>query len=116
MRFAADENFDGKVLLGLRQRFPDLDLVRVQDTEMLSAPDPVVLAWAAEQERIILTHDIQTMVGDAYARIAAGLSTPGVILVPERLARGLALSELTLIVGAGNAEDFADQVTFIPLS
>lgn len=34
MRFAADENFDGRILEGLRARMPELDIVRVQDTEM----------------------------------------------------------------------------------
>ena len=31
MRFAADENFDGRILQGLQTRLPDLDIVRVQE-------------------------------------------------------------------------------------
>ena len=31
MRFAADENFDGRILDGLKARLPDLDILRVQD-------------------------------------------------------------------------------------
>lgn len=36
MRFAADENFDDRILDGLRVRMPDMDIVRVQDTKMIS--------------------------------------------------------------------------------
>lgn len=32
MRFATDENFDGRILSGLRVRLPDADIVRIQDT------------------------------------------------------------------------------------
>lgn len=34
MRFVVDENFNSKVLAGLRTALPELDIVRVQDTEM----------------------------------------------------------------------------------
>jgi hypothetical protein len=43
MRFATDENFDGRILNGLRARLPDLDIVRVQDTEMYQSPDDKLL-------------------------------------------------------------------------
>ena len=115
MRFAADENFDGSLLKELRKRFPHLDIVRVQDTELYQAPDPAVLQWAAQEERIILTHDVQTLVGDAYARVEQGLSMSGVILVPETLAIGKALDDLEVAIGAGRPDDFKDRVTFIPL-
>lgn len=43
LKLAADENFDGRILRGLLRALPDLDVVRVQDTELASAPDPEVL-------------------------------------------------------------------------
>lgn len=116
MRFAADENFDGKILKKLRLLFPDMDFVRVQDTEMYKQPDPIVLEWAAQEKRIILTHDVQTLVGDAYARVEQGVPMPGVILVPETLGIGKALEDLELLISASDPEEFPDRVTFIPLS
>jgi predicted nuclease of predicted toxin-antitoxin system len=59
MRFAADENFNGTILDALRERLPDMDIIRVQDTDLFGMPDPSVLAWAAEEEHIVLTHDVQ---------------------------------------------------------
>ena len=115
MRFATDENFDGNILKGLRQRLGNLDVVRIQDTELYSAPDPVVLEWAAKENWIVLTHDVQTLVNDAYARIKQGLTMPGVILVPNTLAIGIAIDELEIVMGAGTFDDFQDRVTFIPM-
>jgi hypothetical protein len=116
MRFAADENFDGHILKQLRRRLPTIDVVRVQDTEMYRAADAQVLEWAAKEARIMLTHDIQTMVGEAYNRIEQGLPMPGVLLIPDTLSIGKALDDLELVIGAGNPDDFMDHVTFIPLN
>lgn len=115
MRFAADENFNGDILKQLRERFADLDVVRIQDTTLYQAPDPEVLEWAAQEERIILTHDVQTLVGDAYQRIENGLPMPGVILVPTTLPIGKALEDLEIAIGAGEPSDFESRVTFIPM-
>jgi hypothetical protein len=73
MRFAADENFDGRILTGLRARLPSIDIVRIQDTEMYQAPDDKLLAWLASEGHILLTHDVQTLINDAYVRVKKGL-------------------------------------------
>jgi predicted nuclease of predicted toxin-antitoxin system len=72
LRLVADENFNGDILRGLLLRQPDLDIVRVQDVGLIEAEDPEILAWAAENDRIVLTHDQATMGNHAYERVAAG--------------------------------------------
>jgi hypothetical protein len=115
MRFAADENFDGNILKGLRRRLVDLDIVRVQDTALYQAPDPELLKWTATEERILLTHDVQTIPGYAYERIAQGLSMPGIIAVHRNTPIGTALEELEILIAAGHPEDFENQVIFVPV-
>ncbi|MDK3157340.1 DUF5615 family PIN-like protein [Kamptonema cortianum] len=61
IRFLLDENFNGKIVRGLRARQPDVDMIRVQNTELSDADDPTVLEWAAKEGRILLTHDLDTM-------------------------------------------------------
>jgi hypothetical protein len=56
-RFLADENFNNDLLRALVRRLPDLDIVRVQDTSVAGADDPMPLASAAREGRILLTHD-----------------------------------------------------------
>ena len=43
LRFLADENFDNAIVRGLLRRQPDLDIIRVQDTELSGANDPKVI-------------------------------------------------------------------------
>ncbi len=65
LKYAADENFNGDMLRGLERLIPKLDTVRIQDSEMYQADDPSMLAWAAEEGRIVLTHDYETVIGHA---------------------------------------------------
>ncbi|NET61126.1 MAG: hypothetical protein F6K47_34870 [Symploca sp. SIO2E6] len=69
MRLLADENFNGSILRGLIRRLPDLDVVRIQDVGLIHAEDPTILAWAANEGRILLTHDVATVITYAYERI-----------------------------------------------
>ena len=65
MRFLADENLDNDILRGVRDALDtnsaDFDVIRVQDTKIYPADDLTVLAWAAQEQRILLTHDAKTM-------------------------------------------------------
>jgi predicted nuclease of predicted toxin-antitoxin system len=58
VRWLADENFHYAIVRGLRRRNPAFDIIRTQDAGLVGSEDPVLLAWAAEQGRMILTHDI----------------------------------------------------------
>ena len=115
MRFAADENFNGDLLKGLQARLPDLDIVRVQDTQLYQEPDPKLLAWLAEEARILLTHDAKTMPGHAYDRVQDGLPMPGVVIVRETTTMGHLLDDLETLIGAGSPADFENIVQFVPL-
>jgi uncharacterized protein DUF5615 len=115
MRFASDENFDGRILQGLRARLPDLDIVRVQDTPLYQAPDPELLIWLAAEGRILLTHDVRTMPGFMYERLGKGLSTPGIIEVQRSTPIGQAIDELEVMIGAGTPADFENLVRYIPM-
>jgi predicted nuclease of predicted toxin-antitoxin system len=58
---AADENFNGNIVRGLFRRQPTLDLIHLQDVGLSGAEDAAVLAWAAQEGRALLTHDVSTM-------------------------------------------------------
>jgi predicted nuclease of predicted toxin-antitoxin system len=115
LRFLADENFNGKLLTGLLNALSELDVIRVQDTDKAGSPDPKLLAWAAEQNRILLTHDVQTLAGFAYDRVRAGVPMPGIIEVRISASMGIIIDELVLLITASTAEEFENQVRYIPL-
>ncbi len=115
MRLLADENFHGDILRGLLRVEPKLDIMRVQDTDIYQAADPVVLEWAAKEDRILLTHDVQTMTKHAYDRIKAGLPMPGVVEVRDDLPIGQAIEEILTALFASRPGELANRITYIPL-
>ena len=115
LRLAADENFDQRILNGLRRRLPDLDVVRVLDVGLGSASDPGILEWAAQENRILLAHDVATVTRFAYERAAAGEPMPGVFEVPQRLHIGRAIEDLLLLATASEAGEWDGQVRYLPL-
>ena len=60
LRLAADENFNNNIVRGLLRQRPGLDIVRIQDVGLSGADDPTVLEWAAQEGRVLLTHDAST--------------------------------------------------------
>lgn len=115
MRVLADENFNGQIVRGLLRRCPDLDLVQVEQVGLAAADDPVVLEWAAAQNRIVLSHDVQTLPGFAYERVRSGLRMTGVVEVPQWLGIGRAIDDILLIVAASTSTGWENQVIFLPL-
>lgn len=69
LRFLADEDFNRRIQRGL----PLLDIVRVQDVGLITQSDTKVLQWAANENRIVLTHDVTTMSKYAFDRVTNGL-------------------------------------------
>jgi len=115
LRFLADENFNGDIVRGLLRRQPDLDLVRVQDVALPTYDDPGVLTWAAQHQRIVLTHDRATMPDYAYARLGSGAPMPGVFIFNDRFPVGDAIAELLWIASCSEAGDWDGRVVYLPL-
>ena len=115
LRLAADENFRGSIVRGLRRREPNVDIVRVQDAGLLGADDPTVLDWAAREGRILLTHDIATLPDYAYDRIAAGHPMPGVIAVNDTLPHGRVIDDIVLLIECSSQGEWKDQMLYLPL-
>jgi hypothetical protein len=114
VRLAADENFDNDIIWGLLRRRPDLDIVRVQDVGLAGASDPEVLAWAAQEGRIVLTHDKKTLVPYANQRVAAGYRLPGVCMVQATAPVGPAINDILLLLDGTAEEEWEGQERYVP--
>ena len=115
LRLATDEDFNSRIVRGLLRRQPELDIVRAQDAELSAKDDPEILAWAAREQRVLLTHDVTTMKQYAYERIAAGLPMPGVAILRTILTIGQAVNEVELVAIAGDPDDVRGLVLYLPL-
>jgi predicted nuclease of predicted toxin-antitoxin system len=115
LRLASDADVHGEVIRGLRRRKPEIDLVRAQDALPEGTPDPEVLAWAAVENRILITNDRNTMVGFAYQRVAAGEAVPGIIATTTQQSIGSVIDDILLIAEYMADEEIRDKVVvFLP--
>ena len=115
IRFLADENFNGIIIRGLLRRQPLIDLLTATEAGLGGADDPAVLQWAAEQHRLVLTHDAKTLAAFAYERLASKLPMSGVVEVSDRLPVGQVIDDLLLIAEASAQEEWDGQVVYLPL-
>jgi predicted nuclease of predicted toxin-antitoxin system len=114
-RLLFDENLNQRIVRGLRRRIPSLDYVLAQDVGLQGREDPQVLAWAAEEQRILITHDLKTIPRFAYERVSTHQAMPGVIAAPDTLPIGQAIEELTIIVECSAQSEWENPVVYLPL-
>lgn len=115
MRLLADENLDNNIVRAVLRQGPSLDIVRVQDVGLAGEDDPTVLAWAAAEGRVLVTHDVNTIPRYAYERVDRGEEMPGVILVPHRAAIARCLEDLLLLAECSEDREWEGRVLFLPL-
>ena len=115
LRFLADENFSNHIIIGLLRRDPTIDIVRVQDMGFAGASDEAILEWAAQNERIVLTHDAATMPDCAYQRQAAGRAMAGVFVIPWQLAYRAAIEDIILLNECSEDSEWEERILYLPL-
>jgi Domain of unknown function (DUF5615) len=115
MHLATDENFDNRTLRGLLRRKPELDIVRVQDVGLSGRSDADVLAWAAQEGRVLLTHDVTTMRRYVDERTQAGLPMPGVFVVSQQTPIAQVIEEILFVAECSLEGEWEGQIQFLPL-
>lgn len=115
-RLASDADVHGDIVRGLRRRRQGIDLLRVQDGLPEGTADPDVLAWAASENRVLITNDRTTMVAYAYERVTAGGTLPGLIVTTNAQSIGSAIDDILLVADCMTPEEIRDQVAvYLPL-
>jgi hypothetical protein len=89
--------------------------VRLQDAGLSGADDPAVVAWAAQEGRVLRTHDVSTITRYAYERVQEGEPMPGVSEVSRDLPIGRAIAEMLLLATCSLAGEWEGQVRYLPL-
>lgn len=115
LRLASDEDVHDDIVRGLIRREPTLDIVRVRDVGLDHKPDPMILEWAANDDRVLVTGDLNTMVGFAWNRVRLAQPMPGVLALTENTGIGRVIDDVLLIATCYAAEEIRDQVLFVPI-
>jgi Domain of unknown function (DUF5615) len=115
MQLLFDENFNQRILRGLKLEIPNLDYKIVQDVGLKGKSDPEVLHWASENGRILVTHDLKTIPKFGYQRITKKQYFSGVIAVSSDFPIGQAIDELAIVVKCSKSNDFENQILYLPI-
>lgn len=115
LRWLADENFNNDIIRALLRRNSGIDIVRVQDTPLSGADDRTLLAWAASQSRVLLTHDVSTITAHAYERVLRGDAMPGVFEVSPYISIQSAVDDILLLTECSLQGEWEGQVRYLPL-
>lgn len=115
LRFATDENFNNIILRGLLRIYPQLDVLRIQDTALYTADNLDVLDWSTQENRILLTHDVNTMPRFIYQRVREGKYMRGVFAVHEDAPVGIVIHDLSIAIEASTMDEWDNVVTFFPM-
>ena len=111
-----DQDFDLDILRGLQLRLPQVAALTAFEIGLSAAPDPELLAWAAERGRLLLTHDRQTMPDHIADRLTAGDQIAGVVIVSRRIPIGRVIDDLEIIVVCSNADEWINVTRYLPLT
>ncbi|HSR07213.1 MAG TPA: DUF5615 family PIN-like protein [Bryobacteraceae bacterium] len=113
-RFLADADLNRAIVSGVKRREPLIDFLTAQAASLDGMPDSDVLAVAAHDGRILVSHDFGTM-PHHFRDFVARQHSPGVFLISQGLPVVAAVEALLLIADASEAEEWENQVTYLPL-
>jgi hypothetical protein len=89
--------------------------VRIQDVGLSGAHDPIILEWAAKENRVLLTHDVSTITKYAYERVESGQHMPGVFEVGRNTPVGRVIEDILLLIECSLEGEWNGQIRYLPL-
>ena len=116
IRFQADNDLKRIIVDATLRREPRIDFQTAQAARLDGLDDQAVLRLAAAQSRILVSHDKRTMPAALASFVAAGGTSPGVLLViPQSASIAEVIETLILIWADDRGNDWKYLVAKIPL-
>ncbi len=112
--YQADADFNEDVVNGVLRRVPGIDFRTPQEAGLAGLEDPEVLALAAEEGRVLVTHDRRTM-PHHFGKFIESQTSPGLFVVPQHADLLTVIEDLFLIWSASDAEEYVNSVRTLPL-
>jgi hypothetical protein len=113
IRFQADADLRQAIVTGAIRREPNLDFRSANEAELEGIKDPEVLAVAAQDGRVLVTHDRKTMPTE-FGQFITSQSSSGVLILSQNLPIGEAIDVIVLVWEASTAEEWINQIMTFP--
>jgi predicted nuclease of predicted toxin-antitoxin system len=114
VKFLADSDLNERIVRGVWRREASLDILSAHQGGVIDLPDPEVLRIAAEAGRVLISSDAKTMPRH-FGDFCRTRSSPGLVIVPQKVPISIAIEEIRTIWAASKAEEWRNVYDFIPL-
>ena len=114
IRFQADENLNEDIVTGVLRLVPEIDFEFADQAGLYKLSDLEVLAIAAGDQRILITHDRRSMPGH-FAKFIETQTCPGVFIISQKASIARAIEELVLIWTLAEAGDYTNSILILRL-
>lgn len=113
VRFQADADLNQHIVTGVLRREPQVDFQTATKAGLRGLPDPDVLALAAREGRVLVSHDRKSM-PRAFAKFVSSNASPGLLIVSQKADLLTVIDELLLVWLASDSADWINQQFPIP--
>jgi hypothetical protein len=114
IRFQADADLNQIIVSAVLRRVPAIDFRTATAAGLGALSDQEVLARAARDDRILVTHD-QTTMPRHFGEFVRAQRSPGLLVVPQHLAVRQVADDLILIWTATDADEWVNRIVFLPI-
>jgi hypothetical protein len=114
-RFQADSDFRNAIRLGVLRREPAIDFQSAHTAGLDGLTDSEVLGRAAAQNRILISHDENSMPFHFREWISARNISPGLLMVPQGASSALVIESILTIWIASQADEWRNKILWLPL-
>ena len=113
IRFQADADLNANIVSGIRRREPLIDFQTADEASLSGVDDPQVLIFAAEEGRVLVSHDRKTMPRH-FAQFLLTNTSPGLFIVSQKADIGTVIEELILLWAVSETEEWMNIVLTVP--
>lgn len=114
LRLLADSSLNHHLLTACRRRAKTIDFLSATKARIERLSHTELLHFAAEEDRILVTHDIHTLPVQFTRYLASGAFSPGVFLIHPQTPIADATGWLEVASLAADPTDWQDQILEIP--
>lgn len=113
-QFQADNDLRNAIRVGVLRREPSINFQSAFAAQLDGVKDPEVLLLAAEQGRILVSHDENSLPGHFRDFLAAGYKSSGVFIVRQGAPIGAVIESIVLLWVASEADEWINRIGWLP--
>jgi hypothetical protein len=114
VRFQADADLNQNIVKATLRLEPSIDFQTASSSGLAGLSDLDVLRLAAEQSRILVSHDRKTMPRH-FGQFIQSEASPGILIVSQKESVSQVAEELFLIWLATEPEEWVNRIRSLPL-